>query len=172
MNGNNTKKRRLGALDVFIIIAVLVCAVSVGLRLFMTQNSDLDKNVQLDNYIVSFKVMGIRDSSAKNYLKKGTNFYMADTNEFFGTLREGVTIKDAESYYEMPDGTIVLTTNNASGDLYRVDAECSLDVTGKLDANGCFLLGGNKYIGINKELMIYSKYLSITVKITNITKAQ
>ena len=169
---NQTKKQHIGALDVFIIVAVLVCAVSVGLRMFMTQNSDLDKNVQLDNYIVSFKVMGIRDSSAKNYLQKGTNFYLADTQEFFGTLREGVTVNDAESYYEMPDGSIVLASNNASGDLYRVDAECSLDVTGKMDSNGYFLLGGNKYVGINKELTIYSKYLSITVLITDITKAQ
>jgi len=169
---NKTKKQRLGALDVFIIAVVLVCAVSVGLRMFMTQNSDLDKNVQLDNYIVSFKVMGIRDSSAKNYLKKGTDFYLDETDTFFGTLREGVTTNDAEAYYEMPDGSIVLASNTASGDLYRVDAECSLDVTGKMDANGYFLLGGNKYIGRGKELMIYSKYLSITVLVTDITKAQ
>lgn len=169
---NKTEKTRLGALDVFIIVAVLVCIVSVGLRMFMTQSSDLDKNVQLDNYIVSFKVMGIRDSSAKNYLNKGTNFYLDENDVLFGALREGVTISDAEAYYEMPDGSIVLASNNASGDLYRVDAECSLDVTGKTDANGCFLLGGNKYIGINKELLIYSKYLSITVLVTDITKVQ
>ncbi len=169
---NQPKKQHIGALDVVIIVIVLVCAVSVGLRMVMTRNSDLDKNVQLDNYIVSFKVMGIRDSSAKNYLQKGTNFYLDDSDEFFGTLREGVTVNDAESYYEMPDGTIVLAANNASGDLYRVDAECSLDVTGKMDSNGYFLLGGNRYIGINKELLIYSKYLSITVMVTDITKAQ
>lgn len=169
---NKTQKHRLGALDVFIIVAVLVCIVSVGLRMFMTQNSDLDKSVQLDNYIVSFKVMNIRDSSAKNYLKKGTNFYLDENGALFGTLREGVTINDAEAYYEMPDGTIVLAANNSSGDLYRVDAECSVDVTGKLDSNGYFLLDGNKYIGRGKELKIYSKYLSITVQITDITKAQ
>ena len=169
---DKTKKQRLGALDVFIIVAVLVCAVSVGLRMFMTRNSDLDKNVQLDNYIVSFKVMGIRDSSAKNYLKKGTSFYLDENDAFFGTLREGVTVNDAETYYDMPDGSVVLASNNASGDLYRVDAECSLDVTGKMDANGYFLLGGNKYIGVNKEMLIYSKYLSITVLVTDIAKAQ
>ena len=119
---NQPKKQHIGALDVVIIVIVLVCAVSVGLRVMMTRNSDLDKNVQLENYIVSFKVMDIRDSSAKNYLQKGTNFYLDDSDEFFGTLREGVTVNDAETYYEMPDGTIVLAANNASGDLYRVDA--------------------------------------------------
>lgn len=169
---NKTKKTRLGALDVFIIAAVLVCAVSVGLRMFMTRSSDLDKNVKLDDYIVSFKVMGIRDSSAKNYLHKGTNFYLDENDTFFGTLREGVTVNDAEAYYEMPDGSIVLASNNASGDLYRVDAECTLEVSGKTDADGRFLLNGNKYIGINKELLIYSKYLSITVLVTDIAKAQ
>jgi len=63
---NQPKKQHIGVLDVIIIVIVLVCAVSVGLRMVMTRNSDLDRNVQLDNYIVSFKVMGIRDSSAKN----------------------------------------------------------------------------------------------------------
>ena len=79
---NKSKKMRLGALDVFIIAAVLVCAVSVGLRMFMTRSSDLDKNVQLDNYIISFEVEGIRDSSAKNYLKTGTNFYLDENDAF------------------------------------------------------------------------------------------
>ncbi len=169
---NTTKKQRLGALDIVILVAVLVCAVSVGLRMFMKQNSDITTSAPLENYIVSFKVMGIRDSSAKNYLKENTTFYFEDDDSVFGTLREGVTVNDAETYYELNDGTIVCASNESSGDLYRVDAECSLDVVGKLNENGYFLLGGNKYIGRGKELQIYSKYLAITVRVTDITKAR
>lgn len=167
-----TKKMRLGALDVFIIAAVLVCAVSVGLRMIMVNNSDLDKNVQLENYIVSFKVSGIRDHSAQKYLQEGTNFYLDENDVFFGTLRGIPTTNDAEKYYEMPNGEIVRVKNNETGDFHRVDVECVLDVTGKMDADGRFLLGGNKYIGVNKELLIYSKYLSITAVVTDITKVQ
>ncbi len=169
---NKNEKKHLGALDVFIIILLVACLVSVGIRIFSTMNSDTGSHAQLDNYIVSFKILNIKDSSAKNYFEKGTKFYLKDSEEFFGTLREGVTIKDAESYYQMHDGTVVLSTNNANGDLYRVDVEASLDVQGMTDANGVFLLDGNKYLAPNKEVLIYSKYLSVNVKIMDIKKAQ
>ena len=65
----------------------------------------------------------------------------------------------------------MLVTNNAVGDLYRVDVEASLEAQGRVDANGAFYLGGNIFIAPNKEIMIYSKYLSITVVITDIQKA-
>jgi hypothetical protein len=133
--------------------------------------SDTNASVQLDDYIISFKVSNIKDSSAKNYFEKGTNFYLTESNVLLGSLREGVIVKDAETYYETADGTVVLVTNNAVGDLYRVDVEASLDAKGRVDANGGFYLGGNIFIAPNKELVIYSKYLSITVTVTDIKKA-
>lgn len=167
----NNEKKRLGALDGLIIIVLIVCLVSVGLRVYSTMNSQTGGNVQLDDYIVSFKVSNIKDSSAKNYFEKGTNFYLSQTGDIFGTLREGVVVRDAETYYEKSDGTVVLITNNAVGDLYRVDVEASLEAKGRVDENGAFYLGGNIFIAPNKEIMICSKYLSITVVITDIQKA-
>ena len=68
----------------------------------------------------------------------------------------------------MPDGKVVSTRNTATGSLYRVDVEGSFTVQGRLDQNGTLLLDGNKYIGLNKEISIYSKYLSIQIQITGI----
>lgn len=168
---NNKEKKRLGALDALIIIVLVICIVSIGLRVFSTIRSETSANVQLDSYIISFKVSNIKDSSAKNYFETGTNFYLSDSNVLLGSLREGVIVKDAETYYETEDGKVVLVTNNAVGDLYRVDVEASLEAQGRVDANGAFYLGGNIFIAPNKEIMIYSKYLSITVVITDIQKA-
>lgn len=168
---NNKEKKRLGALDALIIIVLVICIVSIGLRVFSTMRSETNANVQLDNYIISFKVSNIKDSSAKNYFEAGTNFYLSDSGVLLGSLREGVIVKDAETYYETEDGKVVLITNNAVGDLYRVDVEASLEAQGRVDANGAFYLGGNIFIAPNKEIMIYSKYLSITVVITDIQKA-
>lgn len=165
------EKKRLGALDGLIIIVLVICLVSVGLRVYSTMNSETGGNVKLEDYIVSFKVSNIKDSSAKNYFEKGTNFYLSQTGDFFGTLREGVIIRDAETYYEKSDGSVVLITNNAVGDLYRVDVEAALEAKGRVDENGAFYLGGNIFIAPNKEIMICSKYLSITVVITDIQKA-
>jgi len=172
MNANKEKKRHFGALDVMIIILVAACLISFGYRYFSMQSSDQNQNTQLENYIVSIKISNIRNSSAQNYMEKGTNFYLKESGELFGSLREGVTIGDATTYYELSDGTVVLAKNNATGDLYRVDVEASFDVQGKTDGNGSLLLGGNRYVALNKEIEIYSKYVTYNVVVTGITKAQ
>ena len=169
---NKKQEKRLNALDWFVIVVVLVCAVAVGIRFISVRGSDVNDKVQLENYVISFEILDIKNSSAQNYMDAGTNFYLEETDEFLGTLREGVTIRDAQTFYEMHDGSVVLAQNTATGDLYRVDVEGSLDAKGKIDANGSFLLGGNRYIGMNKEVKIYSKYLAVTVIITGIVKTE
>ncbi len=77
-------KKKLGALDVFIIVILIMCIVSIGLRVFSNKTSDISESTQLENYTVSFKVMGIRDSSARNYITKGTKFYLNDSNVYIG----------------------------------------------------------------------------------------
>lgn len=166
------KKKKIGALDVFIILAVIACIACIGIRYFATNRSAVSEKVQLDDYVVSFSVKSIKDSSAKNYMKPGTNFYIKETGTYFGSLLEGLTIKDAEKAYEMPNGDIIIGENNAVGDLYRVDVDAKIQVKGKTDENGCFLLNGNTYVGANKIFNLNSKYLAIQVTITDVAKAQ
>ncbi len=171
MNRNNANRKRFGALDVMIVILVAALLVGVGYRYITMRSSDQKQDALLDDYIVSIKINNIRNSSATNYLEKGTNFYLKESGELFGTLREGVTISDAETYYTLDDGQIVLARNNATGDLYRVDVQASFDVLGKTDADGSLLLGGNRYVAANKQVEIYSKYVSFIVTVTEITKS-
>ncbi|MBE6542309.1 MAG: hypothetical protein E7672_07675 [Ruminococcaceae bacterium] len=171
MKKTNSKKR-LGVLDIFIIIIVLVCVASVVIRYVGIDNSQVSSEVQLDNYILSFNIKNIKDSSANNYMEKGTKFFIQSSGEYLGTLREGVTISDAVRYYELQNGQSIAVPNTATGDLYRVDVEASLDVQGVLREDGTFLLGGNQYVAVNKEITVYSKYLTVTIMVTDITKAQ
>ena len=166
---NKEKKLRIGALDIFIILVVLVCAVSIALRYVSIKDAGVGESAPLENHDVSFKVSDIKDTSAQYYMEPGTSFYLEDTDAILGTLREGITVSDAEKIYEMPNGEVVVAQNNATGDLYRVDVEASFDAKGRVDSAGRFLLNGNTYLGINKEVKIYSKYLAITVVITGIT---
>lgn len=166
-------KKRLGALDIFIIIILVMCIVSVGFRLMSNKTSEITEGTQLENYTMSFKIMGIRDSSARNYMGKGTKFYLNDTNTYIGSINNGnITITDAQKYYDGMDGITVSAANTGTGDLYKVDVEAAFDVEGKTDSNGRFLLGGNQYVGVNQELQIHSKYLSITILVTDITKTK
>ena len=169
---NTKEKKRLGTLDIFIILALVAVIACVVIRYVLIDSSDVSDKVELDEYVVSFRVEGIKDSSANKYMMPGSKFYIKDTNVYFGELLEGLTISDAEEYYEMQNGEIVIAENNAVGDLYRVDVEAKLLAKGKADANGRFLLGGNTYIGVNKKFTLYSKYLLINVLITDISKAK
>ena len=165
------QKRKLGALDVFIIVVAVVLIAGIGIRFFLTRNSNVNEKVQLEEYIVTFKVMDIRDSSAQNYFTPGINFYVDQDDSYFGSLREGLTISDAKKYYYLDNGEVVSALNNATGDLYRVDVEGSLKVTGIIDRDGKFLLNGNTYLAENKEIKVYNKYLSVVLLITSVSKA-
>ena len=172
MNENSKQKKRLGALDFLILFLLIAVIGSAGYRWYSGRNSDTASGVQMDPYVITFLIADIRDSSAQNYLETGTNFYLADTDQFFGTLREGKTIRDAEKFYEMPDGELVKVSTDLTGDFYRVDVEASVTAHGRMDADGRFLLDGSKYIGANREITIYSKYLTVTVIVTGISLAQ
>lgn len=168
---NNSNKKRIGILDVFIIIIALLVIVSIVVRFISTRNSDQSEKSVLDDYIVTFKIMNIKDSSAKNYFESGTNFYLDSDKSYFGTLREGITVNDSVRYVYLHDGRVVKSQNNATGDLYRVDVEGSFSVKGLYDENGKFLVNGNNYISDNMEVKIFSKYLSVVILVTDISKA-
>jgi hypothetical protein len=172
MNDNGKQKKRLGALDVLIIFLLLAVIGSAAYRWYSGRNSDAASGVQMDPYVITFKITDIRDSSAQSYLETGTNFYLQDTDQFFGTLREGKTIRDTEKFYEMPDGEIVKVATDLTGDFYRVDVEASVTAHGRMDSEGRFLLDGSRYIGANREITIYSKYLTVTAVVTGISLAQ
>ncbi len=170
METKHRKHKGLGALDVFIILAVLAAAAGIGLRAYMNRNADVGTSAVLEDYIVSFEIKDIRDSSNARHMHPGDKFYLKDTGVYFGELTEENTVSPAETFYEMPDGTIVKAANSGTGDNYRVDVQTSVVAQGTLSGDGSFLLGGNTYLGLNKELQIYSKYLAVTVKITGIVK--
>lgn len=172
METKHHKRKGLGALDVFIILALLAVIAGVGLRAYMNRNADVGTAEVLEDYVISFEVKDIRDSSNARHMHPGDKFYLKDTGAYFGALTEENTVNPAETFYEMPDGSIVKAANTGTGDNYRVDVKTSVIAQGVLSSDGSFLLGGNTYIGLNKELQIYSKYLAITVKITGISKAR
>lgn len=173
MGERKSTVKKLGALDIMIIIAILVCIVSVVMRVFMTKKSDLGGSVQLDDYVISLEIYDIRGSSAENYLEAGTNFYFEESDELLGTLRSDKSIDPAKKRIELTDGRIIDSENPIKeGDLSRVDVVATFDAKGKYDSNGYFQLGGNKYLGVGKEVKIYSKYLSVAAKITGISLAK
>ena len=172
MNGNEDKRKGLGALDYLILVLVAAILAGVGYRWYRSRNDDASEGAQMDNYILNFEIHDIRDSSAQNFMEAGTNFYLADSDQLLGTLREGVTVRECEKYYELDNGELVKVSTDLTGELYRVDVEASLTVKGRMDEDGRFMLDGNKYVGLNQSFSVYSKYLALTLTVTGISLAE
>ena len=58
---NTKEKRRLGALDWVIIVVLIACLISIGLRVYSTMRAQTANSVELEDYIISFKVSNIKD---------------------------------------------------------------------------------------------------------------
>lgn len=172
MNENGKRKKGLGALDVLILLLLLAVAGSAGYRWYSARNSYTASSAQMDPYVITFLITDIRDSSAQKYMETDTVFYFTDTDQVFGTLREGKTIRDAERMYNMANGEVVKVSTDLTGDFYRVDVEASVTAHGRTDADGRFLLDGSRFIGENREITIYSKYLTVTAVVTGISLAE
>lgn len=169
MSTKNKKDRvRLGVLDIFIIAAILVCIVSVGLRWYFTKDSVLTNPTQMQSYTVNFVIKDIRATSVK-YLYEGAAFYINDNGDYLGTV---VSVDDtpAMTEYITKDGQHVYIPNNTEDErVNRVDVSGSFAVSGIRGEDGYFYLNGNRYLAPNEELEIKSKELSVTVIIDSIT---
>lgn len=167
---NKEKKIRMGALDVFIIAAVITCIVGLGLRMFSRSEAVVNHNAVMDNYVVSFSVSNIRESSVK-YFSKGDVFFIKENTVRLGELIERSDLP-AQKYYSDINGNTVYVMNESTDDrTKRRDVTASLLVSGIMDERGRFLLNGTQYLGVNKEMEIKSKYITVNVKITSIAKA-
>ena len=169
MSEKNKRGRvRLGVLDVFIIAAILVCGISVGLRWYFTKDSVLTNPTQLQPYTVNFVIKDIRATSVK-YLYEGAAFYIIDNGDYLGAV---VSVEDtpAMKEYLTSDGQVIYVPNNTEDErVNRVDISGSLAVSGIRGSDGYFYLNGNRYLAPNEELEIKSKELSVTVVIESIT---
>ena len=71
METKHRKQKGLGALDVFIILALLAVIAGAGLRAYMNRNADIGTSAALEDYIISFEVKDIRDSSNARHMNPG-----------------------------------------------------------------------------------------------------
>ena len=164
------KKIRIGALDVFIVLALAACVVGLGLRVFSRSEAVENSTAVMKNYTVDFEVCNIRGSSV-NYFNVGDVFFLKEGNVRLGEL---VSRSDmlAQKYYTDINGNTVLVMNEATDDMTkRIDLDGRLLVSGIRDADGRFLVNGQKYLGVNKEVEIKSKYITVNVRITAIEEA-
>lgn len=159
----------IGALDVFIVLALVLCVAGAALRIYM-KRSDVRDEPQLEDYLISFEVKDIRTTSSELF-SDGEVFYIKDTGEAFGKISGNVSITPAELYVTDSEGNYILTYSPDNGDSSRIDVSGTMLVSGYCDENGVFLLGGSTILTPNRTFDLRSKSLTVTMTVTAISKA-
>lgn len=164
------KRKKLNAVDYFIIAALVCCLVGAALRMILgSDGGSLTAPITMEDYIVSFKISNIRNSSTE-YLKADEQFYIDTTKQYFGKITGSVSVTPALYFIEDTEGNYIRAYAPENGDATRVDATGTMLVSGYMSDNG-FLLGGTTALAINKTLALRSSYIYVTVTITDIVKA-
>ncbi len=172
---NIEKKKRLGALDIFIIAAVLVCAVCLFFRM-TAQSEDVklaeDANaVQKDCQLV-LSVKNVRVTSVQ-YFNRGDKFKLEKWSSRV-PLGEIAAVQSggAQTHYVDIEGNTVLVTNQSEDEqTKRSDITLTFDVSGFFNADGDFLLNGTEKLLVNQEITIVNKYITVYGMIMSIKES-
>ena len=165
------KKRRLTAIDYFIIFAVIATLVAAGLR-FYEDNKVEESSITLANeeYIISFESSGMKESAAK-LLEKGEMFYMTDGLVEFGVLEDNPTITPSKIRVELENGelkTDVYAEKN--GNNTKVDVTGTFRVKGCRNDTGLFYVEGVLYVAPNMPVTVFSNDMALSFNVTGIEK--
>ena len=172
-NSGKIQKRHIGVLDVCILVALVAIIAGVAARFILRDNSSMAQPKALQNYLVDFEIKDIRGTSEK-YLKTESPFYLDETGDYLGVVYKKEVLSDpAMTEYVTPEGNVVYVPNlrDAGDDLCRIDVTGTFLVSGYVDDNGFFLLNGNRYLGLSKEVAVRSRELMVNVIITDIRTA-
>ena len=172
-NSVKTPKRRIGVLDVCILVAIVVIIAGVAARFILRDTSSMAQPKALANYLVDFEIKDIRGTSEK-YLKTDSAFYLDETGDYLGVVYKKEVLSDpAMTEYVTPEGEVVYAANtrDIGDDLCRIDVTGTFLVSGYVDDNGFFLLNGNRYLGLSKEVAVRSRELMVNIIITDIRTA-
>ena len=175
-NKNTAKKKRLGVLDYFIIIVLILCVAGIALRMIFKLNKPEDQtfaHVESETYYVQYIARSQRNI-VDDYLGEGTEFRFYGTNEPFGTSFGVPDSEPAEKRYTDSKGEQYLVRNTSDDDRTdREDLRGKFVVKGKLSEDGVLLVdGSNNIIALNREYSVRSDVMSFSFTVIGITPAE
>ena len=148
----------------FLIVLVIIGAV-VGIALRSGAVSEIVRSDELETAQVSFLILDINDNSG-NYFNVGDSFRSTAYEQELGVI-DSVQFMPAEAFITSEDGRLIKTYSNNG----RIDVRGTMSSKGMFSEVG-FLLGGNQYIAPGNTLHVQSKYMDVSLTITDIVKAE
>ena len=160
------KKKRITALDVFAVFALLLCLAGLIARLAAGRDGVLPESApERGEYAVSFEIARRRSGTE---LTSGEIFYTGD-DVVFGTLTDQISVTPAAIYKENTEGELILSYSSAEGDGGLVDIRGTLTVTGYPVDYG-FLADGKTFFSPNSTLTLHTDKMTADVRITDVAK--
>ena len=165
----NKTRKKLNAIDYFILVAVVLCIAGAALRTFIgSEGNSLSGAVTMEKYVISFKVENIRNSSTE-YFAPGEKFYIDSTGQYVGEITGPVSVTPAVFLFEDAGGKYVQAYAPENGDATRIDMTGTLAVTGYMSGNG-FLVDGTVSVAPGKKITLRSSSIRVEVTVTDIAK--
>ena len=167
MSGNTEKKAKAklkpNVIDFLIVLVVIGAAIGIALRSGAMDN--IAKAQKLEAAQISFLILDINDNSG-NYFNVGDSFRSTAYEQDLGVI-ESVQFMPAEAFITTEDGRLIKTYSNSG----RIDVRGTLSAKGVFSEVG-FLLGGTQYIAPGNTIHVQSKYMDVSITITDIVKAE
>ena len=154
-------KKRISALDIFVVLLLVCAVVGVGFKVFAGNVGLFSGNNE--EYYVSYVIEGA-DSEMGKLVSGGLQLYSED-GELFGIVTGDVITTPARIYNENSDGQYVLGYSSGS----HVDITGTLSVRGKMTEKG-FVHSGD-YYAAGMRIKLYGGGTSPEILITDIVKA-
>ncbi len=159
-------KKKITALDVFAVIALLLCLAGLVIRLLTGREGVLPEGApERGEYAVSFEIARHRSGAE---FTSGEVFYTED-DSVLGTLADQISVTPAAIWKEDANGNLVLSYSSSEGDGGLVDIRGTLTVEGYPVDYG-FLAGGKTFIAPNYTLTLHTDKMTADVRVTDIAK--
>lgn len=170
MDKKTAKKKIISPLDVFAVLFIVLCLASALLRLTFDFGDGSGGKVDEGDYLISYKVEALRTTSTV-YFDSGTEFFVAETGELFGTTEGVSTVTPGEYYSEDPDGKLTVKYYPENGDESLVDIKGTMRVKGYRESEtGLFRLDDGMILTPNTSVSLKSNELLVVVTVTAINK--
>lgn len=157
-----TGKLRFGILDVAIGLAIFACLCGVLLRYGI--GGSLGGSDKLSDAKISFLVLD-KNRDSVDGLTEGTEFYLKSDGSLIGTLDAGLSIMDAEVFFQDIDGTIEKTQSSDG----HVDVRGTLSASGRYNPGEGFFLNGRTFMAAGGKVEVYTETCDFTLVVTGIT---
>lgn len=162
------KGRRIGLLDVVIVLLVLFAVVGLWQRRHLENLFTTDE--VLERYTVTFEIKKVRSTTGE-LLKKDTAFYVKEGEELIslGVLEQDVAASAASETLRDAEGNVVTAVYPEDKNEYLWDVSGVLVCEG-LERDGAFLAGGKTYLAYNKTMLAQTETADLEIVIKGIEK--